>query len=114
MEWPFEPLLLESLLPKTKPAPLPIEDLDLIAALVDEAIQVCAEGIELQRHLHQHRQGIYATPKINRVAAQIDRDITARRWCYGLRRSCPLLPATPHCPVLATTRRRRHDHRSNR
>ena len=104
MEWPFEPLLLEPLLPKTEPAPLPIEDLDLIAALVDEAIQVRAEGIELQRHLDQHRQGIYATPKINRLAAQIDRDITARRRRYGFRRSCALLPTNSHCPALVTTR----------
>ena len=62
-------IVLSHILPKTEPALLPIEDLDLIAALVDKAIEVCAEGIEIQRHLDQHRQGIYATPKIDRVAA---------------------------------------------
>jgi hypothetical protein len=38
-------------LPKTEPSPLPIKNLDLIVPLVDKAIEVSAEGIELQRRL---------------------------------------------------------------
>ena len=42
MERPLEPLLLQPLQPQAEPALLPIEHLDLVLPLVDEAEQVAA------------------------------------------------------------------------
>jgi hypothetical protein len=70
---------LSHILPKTEPAPLPIKDFDLIAPLVDETIEIPAEGIELQRRFDKHRQGIDTGAKVDGVTAQIYGELRACR-----------------------------------
>ena len=79
MKRPFEALLLQPLQPETKARPLPVQDLDLVAPLVDEAEQVLAERIVLERRLDHHRETIDAHPEVDRIAAEIDRDVANRR-----------------------------------
>ncbi len=47
MERPLKPLLFQPLQPQAEPALLPVQHLDLVTPLVDEAEQVAANGSNL-------------------------------------------------------------------
>jgi hypothetical protein len=79
MHGPLELLFLEPFEPRAEPAALPIQNLDLIAPLIDEAEQIAAERIEPQHRLDHRRQPVDAEPEINRVLRHIDCVVAIRR-----------------------------------
>jgi len=79
---PFEALLFQALVPETETAAVPVEDLQLVAALIAEDKHRRVKHRQAHRLLNNQAQAVDGFAEVDRVAVQID-SVYADKHAHG-------------------------------